>query len=125
STNSFPVGKTSSCGDSQFVSSSNLRAALSMSYCQGLNKRICCHSRILFPTVFPDSKTIKDTFLIDKWAAAASPISPAPIIATGKSKLNFICSSFSTIASDDEQQVVSPCLQFDTSFVLNDLIFSI
>src|SRR5699024_11589861 len=96
-----------------------------MSYCQGLNKRICCHSRILFPTVFPDSKTMKGTFLIVKWAAAASAIGPAPIIATGKSKLNFICFSFLTIESDDEYEVVFHLLLFDNSFLFNVLFIYI
>src|SRR5690625_159395 len=67
----------------------------------------CCHLRILCPTFSPDSKTMKGTFCMVKCAAAASPTGPAPIMATGKSKLNCFCSGFSTVTSGDEQQVDS------------------
>lgn len=60
---------------------------------------MCPHDKKFCPTELPISNRMNGIFLLVRWAAAARPIGPPPIIATGR--FSFFITVFLDTAMDD------------------------
>ncbi len=84
STNWSPVGRRAGFGAAQPAASSSSRAVASTSSAHEEKSRTCPHERMPSPTRGPASSTVKGMSRACRCAAAASPMGPAPMIATGR-----------------------------------------